>query len=111
MNLFDLPDERTEEVTVFVPAARMALGIVVAGFWRHYVGPMPVNGIPPPLPTLNKNPHDLHGYTDAQFRLAAGVRLEIYPLSGCLGLRVRGEKELVSLYDGVRRELAVEVKG
>ena len=110
MNLFDLP---VREETASPPALRYPQPkpsqLIVGGYWKHYVGPVPPTGEPAPLPTLNHNPHDGHRYTRTKFSLAPGVSLGVYPISEQYGITVKGQKDLISLYDAVQQGLAKEL--
>lgn len=91
------------------PAGREAPGYH-PGYVKTYQGSVPTTGPPPPIFTLNCIPNDGHGYEAVLFALAASVTVEVYPVSKCLGLRVAGEKELISLHDAVGRKLARKVE-
>lgn len=120
-NLFDIPDgeemptvvrptetEQAEKAALF--PRRTEEPLIVDGWWKSWGPSMAGSEAPPaPLPTLNHNEKDLHVYTPARFLLADGCTVERYPLSGSLGIRVKGEPELVSLYSAFQRNLVREV--
>jgi len=84
--------------------------VTTFGWIKSYVGPPLPAGDVAELPTLNCI-EDGHRYRHCRFELSPGVAVGDYPGGfGLRGLRVKGEKELLSLYDAVRRELAREAR-
>ena len=116
-DLFSLMDDPT--FTPYDPAAApRALSILperkptlVTGWLKSYCGPELPAGSVTTLPTLNRIENDGHHYIACCFALKPVASVWDYPGGfGLRGIRLKGSKLLISLYDAVQKEMAAEVE-
>ena len=117
-DLFSLMDDPT--FAAYDPAATPApvmnfmpepKPVTVTGWLKSYCGAALPAGSVTTLATLNKIDNDGRRYIACCFSLKPGVSVEDYPGGfGLRGVRLKGSKLLISLYDAVQRELATEVQ-